>query len=150
MADYYGVQATKTLTPTGANIVAAGLLGGRVRCMIDTYEAAAEASGSTIQMGQALPVGAHVVGVILGHDALGSATIAIGDADLATRYLDATSVSSAGLLTNFTDGDNVDGLGYAVLGTGATASADDTKILLTVGSAAITGTLVLIVLYTVD
>lgn len=149
MADYYGVQATKTLTPTGANIVASGLLGGRVRVMVDTYEAAAEAAGSTIQMGQALPVGATVLGVWLAFDALGGATIAVGDADDADRYLTATSVASAGCVGTVED-DNVDGIAYTILGTGTVASGDDTKILLTTATDAITGTVKLIVFYVVD
>lgn len=149
MADVYGVQATKTLTPTGANIVSSGLLGGRVRCMIDTYEAAAVGAGSTIQMGQALPVGATVISVMLAFDALGSATIAVGDADDADRYLTAISVASAGCVGTVED-DNVDGIGYTILGTGEVAGGDDTIILLTTASAAITGTVKLIVFYVVD
>lgn len=149
MADYYGVQATKTLTPTGANIVDPGLLGGRVRCMVDTYEAAAVAAGSTIQMGQALPKGARVLNVILAHDALGAATVDVGDADNADRYIDGADVSSAGVVGS-DEAALVDGLAYKVLGTGATASGDDKTILITTISAAITGTIKLIVYYTHD
>ena len=149
MADYYGVQSTKTLTPTGANIVSPGLLGGRVRCMVDSYEAAAVGAGSTIQMGQALPVGAKVLNVILAFDALGSATIDVGDADNVDRYVDGVDVSSAGVFGSV-EAALIDGIAYEVLGTGATASGDDTTILLTTISASITGTIKLIVFYTVE
>lgn len=149
MAKYYGANATKALTPIASNILGPGLLGGNVRCMIDTYEAAAVAAGSTIDMGQKLPVGAKVVGVKMFFDALGSATISVGDADSAARYLAATSVSSAGGV-DMEEGDKVDGMAYEVLGTGATASLDDTQILLTTASAAITGTVKLVVFYTVE
>jgi len=149
MADLYGVQATKTLTPTGANIVSPGLLGGRVRCMVDTIECAASAIGATIQMGQSLPVGAKVLSVILAHDALGSATVDVGDADNADRYIDGADVSSAGVVGSV-EAALVDAIGYEVLGTGATASGDDTTILITVIGATLTNTMKLIVLYTVD
>lgn len=149
MTTYYGVNKTKTLTPIGGNILSPGLLGGRVRCMVDTYEAAAEAAGSIIQMGQALPVGAKVLQVMLAFDALGSATIAVGDLDVVDRYLTATSVASAGVVST-TEDDNVDGIAYEVLGTGATQSLDDTQIMLTTASASITGTIKLIVFYVVD
>lgn len=149
MADLYGVQATKTLTPTGENIVSPGLLGGRVRCMVDTYEAAAAAIGATIQFGQALPVGAKVLGFILAHDALGSATVDLGDLDDVDRYVDGASVSSAGII-NEGDSTLIDGLAYEVLGTGAAQSLDDTTLLLTVIGATLTGTIKLIVFYTVD
>jgi len=150
MADLYGVQATKVNTgPTGANIVSPGLLGGRVRCMVDTYEASAAAIGATIQLGQALPVGAKVLGFIFAHDALGSATVDLGDADNADRYIDGANVSSAGII-NEGDATLIDGIAYEVLGTGATASGDDTTILLTVIGATLTGTIKLVLFYTVD
>lgn len=150
MADVYGVQATKTLTPTGSNIVAPGLLGGRVRCMVDTYEASALGSGSTIQMGQALPVGATVLNVILAHDALGSATIDVGDTEDADRYIAAANVSSAGVV-GMVEAALVDAIAYTILGSDNTSGgSDDQTILLTTASASITGTIKLIVFYTVE
>jgi len=143
MANYYGVNKTKTLTPTGENIVSAGDLGGRVRVMYDSYEAAGEAAGSIIYMGQKLPVGARVLEVILAHDAVGSATIKVGDIDDDDRYIAASSVSSAGIL-GMDEAALVDGLGYEVDGD------NDQDIILTTASAAITGTLKLIVYYVVD
>lgn len=143
MADYYGANATKSLTPTSGNILDPGVLGGKVRCMIDTYEAAAVGAGSTIQMGQSLPVGARIVGISLFFDALGSATISVGDAASAARYIAATSVASAGAV-DMAEGDKVDGMAYEITGT------NDTEILLTTASAAITGTVKLIVFYVVE
>lgn len=142
MATVYGVQATKVLTPTGANIVSPGYLGGRVRVMADYYEAAAVAADSTIHMGQDLPIGAKILNVILAFDALGSATIAVGDSTSTGRYLTATSVASAGVVGAVED-DNVDGLLYEITST-------TRSIILTTASAAITGTVKLIVFYTVE
>lgn len=149
MADYLGVNATKAASPTSENILKAGLLGGKVRCMVDTYEAAAVAAAKTIQMGQALPVGAKILGMKLAFDDLSGAgaTIDVGDADDADRYMSAVDVATA---AGNSDAILVDGLGYEILGTGLISGGDDTKILLTVGVAAITGTVKLVTFYTVE
>ena len=139
MATVYGENYTKYLTPTGSNITDPGELGGKVRVMTDTYEAAAVAAGSTIHMGKPLPVGAKIIGVTLAFDALGSATISVGDSTSTARYITATSVSSAGMV-DMEEGDKVDGLLYEIAST-------TTDIILTTASAAITGTVKLIVKY---
>lgn len=145
MADYYGVNATKALDPTSANITAGGLLGGRVKCMIDTYEAAAVAAGSTIAMGKALPVGAVILGIDVSCDDLSDAgaTIDIGDASDDDRYMSAVDVATAGHY----DAILPDGMGYTI---GTATDADDTQILVLVNTAAITGTLKVCVYYTTD
>lgn len=149
MSDYYGVNATKAEDPSPSNILAPGLLGGKVRVNVDSYEAAAVAAGKTIQMGKALPVGATIVGMFLAFDDLSAAgaTVHVGDADDADRYMASIDVATA---ASCVDAVLVDGLGYTILGTGLIASGDDTKILLTVNVAAITGTIKLITLYTVE
>lgn len=149
MADYYGANATKALNPISTNILDSGVLGGKVRCMIDTYEAVAVAAEKTIQMGQALPKGARILYMKVAYDDLtdGGATIDIGDADDADRYMNDINVGDPGN----SDAILVDGLGYKILGTGVTdQGGDDDKILITVNTAAITGTIALIVLYTYE
>ena len=143
MADYYGVNATKSLSPTADHILDPGVLGGKVRCMIDTYEAAGEAAAKTIQMGQTLPVGAKILGMTLAFDDLSAAgaTISIGDAASSARYAAAIDVATA---ASYSVAILVDGLGYKITGT------SDTEILLLIGVAAITGTVKLIVFYTVE
>jgi regulator of extracellular matrix RemA (YlzA/DUF370 family) len=142
MANYYGVNKTKALTPTSGNILDPGQLAGKVRVMTDTYEAAAIAAGSVIYMGDSLPIGARILDVVLAFDALGSATISVGDSTSAARYLDALSVASAGIKGMIED-DNVDGLLYEI-----TSTTRD--IILTTASASITGTIKLIVKYTCE
>jgi len=142
MATAYGANKTKALTPTGANILEPGQLGGKVRVMTDTYEASSLAAGSTIYMGNTLPVGARILNVILAFDALGSATISVGDSTTTDRYIAATDVSSAGMV-DMAEGSKIDGLLYEI-----TSTTRD--IILTTASAAITGTVHLIVFYTAE
>ena len=153
MADYYGVNATKAIDPTPSNITDPGLLGGKVKAQVDTYEAAAVAAGKTIQMGRALPVGATVVGMVLAFDDLSEAgaTLDVGDADDADRYFAAVDVATAAAVAQVEDM-AIGGIGYTILGEGLIggSSADDTTILLTVGVAAITGTIKLITLYVTE
>jgi hypothetical protein len=73
-------------------------------------------------------------------DALGAATVSVGDASSAARYLAATDVTSAGAV-DMAEGDKVNGLLYEI-----TSTTDD--IILTTASVAITGTIKLIVFYT--
>ena len=131
MATVYGVNRTKALDPKSTNTIVGGLIGGKVRVMSDSYEASSLASGSVIEVGHTLPVGATVLRVEVACDALGSATIDVGDADDTNRYLSAQSVASAALLVN----DETDGVGYTTDGT------DDTQVIITTASASITGTL---------
>lgn len=139
MSAVKGVNYTLACDPTGANILAPGLKGGRVRAMIDTYEASTLAENSTIAVGK-LPPGAKVVGVILSTDALGtSTTISIGDAGSATRLLGATSTASA---VSGAVAIPVGGLGYEYTA--------ETEIILTLGGAAGTGTINVIILYVTD
>lgn len=144
MATVKGVNRTIADATTWDHTLDGGLFGGVVRCMIDTYEASALASGSLIEMGGDLPIGARVLAIGLWHDALGSATFDIGDAEDADRYLNDYSVSSAGQKWC----DLADGVEYEVDNT--TASTPDTQVLITTASASITGTVKLLILYTTD
>jgi hypothetical protein len=139
MSTVYGVNYTKNLDPVSSNITDPGELEGKVRVMTDTYEAVALALGSTIYMGKPLPVGARIIGVTLAFDALGAATISVGDAVSPARYIAATSVASAGMI-DMEEGDKVDGLLNKILST-------TNEIILTTAGAAITGTVKSIVKY---
>ena len=142
MASVYGVNATKAADPSPSNILNPGTLGGKVRVMVDSYEAAALAAASTITIGKALPVGAIVIGGKLSWDALGAGvTLAVGDATTADRYLAATAAAAAGI-ANLPD--DVDGLSYVITGTA------DTVIKITTAVAAATGTISIIILYVLE
>jgi len=149
MADYYGVSATKAITPIMDNRLDPGVFGGKVRCMLDSFEAAGEVATKTIQVGQALPIGSRVIAVLVAFDDLSGAgaTIDIGDADNDDRYASAIDVATA---ASYSVGTLVDGFCYKVLGTGLTAGGDDTKILITINTAAITGTLKAAILYVAE
>lgn len=145
MATVYGVNKTKVRTgPTPDNICDPGELAGKVRVMTDTYEAAGVVAASTIHMGDTLPNGARILDVIITFDALGSATVEVGDSTDTDRYIDATSTASAGTVSMVED-DNVDGLLYEI-GT----NSGDGDIIITTASAAITGTIRLVVFYTYE
>ena len=141
MASVLGVNANKAADPSPSNILDPGLLGGKVRVMQDTYEAAALANGSDISIGKALPVGAIIVGVKISTDALGGGvTVEVGDAGDSARYVDPVDCTGA----TETDAVLVDGLGYVITGT------DDTQLLITTGVGAATGTISIVVFYVVE
>ncbi len=134
----------KTLIDAGT-ILAPGLFDGRVKCMVDSYEAATLVSGSTITVGGRLTKGCVILQVSLTTDALGgSTTMSIGDAESAARYMSAEDTSSAATHTT----DLADGVGYTTDETDADAL--DTQIVLTTGGASMTGTIKVVVLYTND
>lgn len=114
--------------------------GGRVRCQMDVYEADNLASGSTIEIAR-IPAGARILPIsCIAADALGSGvTVAAGDSGTAAKYLAATAMNTAGLVTRF---NKVDALGVKL-------SSQET-IKLTTGGAAATGTLRSFVFYTLD
>lgn len=115
---------------------------GELRSWSDEYEASALANASTIQMTPSglIPSGARIKAIRVFHDDMGSTvTISLGDSTSATRYLDATSVTSAGMQ----EANKVDGFDYEI----GTNSADDELLITTAGI--FTGTLKWEVLYTV-
>lgn len=142
MATVYGTNYTKYQDPISTNITDPGELEGKVRVMTDTYEASALAAGSTIYMGKPLPVGARILDVVVGFDALGSATIIVGDASDDNRYITSSSVSSAGIV-DMADLAAVDGMLYEI-----TSATDD--IIITTASASITGTINIVIYYTCE
>ena len=139
MAGVKGVNFTKR-TAEPVEKVIASQSHGRLRVQYDSYEASSLASGSDISVAK-LPAGAIVYDIVVHFDALGSATIAVGDSADADRYITATSVSSAGQMSMSQEG-AIDGFGYE--------NTAETDILLTTGSAAISGTVKCAVFYSMD
>lgn len=151
MATVKGVNRTKADTPTtaGSNILGGGILGGKLRTMIDTYEASSLASGSIIEMGEYLPKGAKMVEVALMADALGSGvTLIVGDYEDDNRYIE---VSSTWNTANQVQRINaIDGRGYEVDETTPGDTTTDRQIIITTGGAAATGTIKLAITYTYE
>lgn len=145
MATYKGVNRTLGDTPEGSNIMDSGVQYGKKRVIMETYEAAAIAAASIIEMGVYLPKGARVVEVKLMTDALGSGvTLAVGDYEDADRYITATAHNTANKVTRL---NAIDGDQYEVDETTATATGTDRQIIITTAGAAATGTIKLEITY---
>lgn len=135
MSDVRGVQNTKA-NSVPPDMVAPNMWNGKVRCAVDTYEADALASGSTIK-GPIIPKGAVIVGGQLWTDDLSAdATISVGISGTAAKYMSAQICTTANQKKEF---DQIDALGVEL-------TAEET-ILLTTGVSAITGTVKVIVFY---
>lgn len=136
MADVKGVNFTLDEAGTSGSLLAAGTFRGKNRVYVDSYEAAALAAGSTIKLGpKQLQPGIIIIGIAIYFDALGGATVDVGDADDADRYIDGADVSAIGK----SESDRPDGANYAIVG--QFAGTTDDIILLTTITAAITGTI---------
>ncbi len=100
MATKSGVNYAKWLRPTADNIIKAGLMGGRVRVLVDSYttDGAADlllANSDIIKIGKPLPKGAHVLWVrLISGDIGGDVSVSVGDAEVPARYIVATSIVS--------------------------------------------------------
>jgi len=143
MATVKGVNRTVADAVTAAHVLDPGLFGGNVKVQLDTYEAAAIASGTVIEVGGDLPKGARVINVMLVNDALGaSVTLDVGDEEDPNRYISAYDGSAAGVKW----GDLADGIEYAVDDTVPTTP--DSQVLVTTGGATATGTIKVAIFYT--
>ena len=133
MAAFKGVNKTKADSPSGANIVDPGVLGGNVKVMVDNYVAVGtEVAGDTIAMGKALPKGARILEIILHTAASGTGvTLDVGDAESHARYLSIIDCSSAAIAR--LEAAELAGRHYEVDMT--TASTPDNQILITVHAA---------------
>lgn len=135
MSTNYGVH--RTLEAAGT-MLDPGEWGARVKVSYDYYEASAVTADSTISMCK-VPKGARIIGGTVMFDSLGTGvTLAVGDGDDADEYMTATSAASAGSA----DFGIIDNLGEAL-------TADEYMIL-TVGTAAATGTIKMWVWYVQD
>lgn len=142
MSSVKGVNKT-LIDAGGVSKILNGMIDGRVKCFIDTYEAAALATSSTISMGPTLPDGARVIGYNLAYDALSTVSLALGDSASTGRYL--ASVDTANTAGNKND-ILVDGLNYII----GTTSGDNQILISTTGVSAATGTIKLVLFYTMD
>lgn len=148
MAAVKGLVKTAVDAQGVANWQLSGLIDGRVKASFDSYTAlGTETAGSTIQMGQVLPTGANVIGILLSVSAsTGSLTVSVGDNNSATRYASAsTSPATAG---SYLYG----GKQYIVGTNVGTSTTSDNQLLLTTGGATIGVGLIIttVVLYTID
>ena len=139
MASVKGTNFTN-ITADPVVKIDSGEWSGKMRVQYDTYEASSLASGSDISVAR-LPKGAKVYDIVVHFDALGSATISVGDSGAAARYIAATSVSSAGQMSMSQEG-AIAGVGYE--------NTAETDVLLTTGGGSITGTIKCVVMYVVE
>lgn len=117
MATLYGANKTKIDAMKPSNILDPGLMGGKVRCMVDTYTGlGTESAGDVIEMGSKLPVGARVLDVVVVLNGTGN-TPDIGDYEDTDRYIDEATDDAVTRLSNVagaayeideTDADNLD------------------------------------------
>lgn len=125
-----GTNYAKYAAPTPATLMGAEY-GGKMRAMHDTFTFAGEAAGTSVNIGVLRPGEVFLGGWIIAA-ALGSGvTIAIGDAGDADRYLVATTMNTANLLTNIARAGSDLGIGFK-----NTTSADIPIVALTGGAAA--------------
>ena len=139
MASVKGTNFTN-ITADPVVKIDSGEWSGKMRVQYDTYEASSLASGSDISVAR-LPKGAKVYDIVVHFDALGSATISVGDSGAAARYIAATSVSSAGQMSMSQEG-AIAGVGYE--------NTAETDVLLTTGGGSISGTIKCVVMYVVE
>lgn len=146
MAAVKGVKRTLMDSATPTDRLSPGEFDGRVKTMVDYYEASALASGSTIDMCGTLPTGAIILEVIITTDDLGATPqLSVGDDESAARYIAAHVCTTANQVTRL---DRIDGRNYEVDMTDS--DNPDNQIVVTTSVAAITGTIKLTVFYTHD
>lgn len=139
MAEVEGINVTKFDAGTSDTTwIDQGLVKSSIRVWSDVFEASALSANDTIVIA-VLPDGAIVHGISIQFDALGAATVDVGDSDDVDRYKDGIDVSSAGSDNSILP----DGAQY-VIGT----NTGDNRITILVLSAAITGTIKSAVYYT--
>ena len=145
MATYKGVNRTLADNPVGSNIMDPGVQQGKVRVIMETYEASALAIGSIIEVGELIPKGSRVLDVVLTHDALGAATFDVGDYEDTDRYFNDESVAVANALHRL---NLIDGRQYKVDETTPGATTTDRQVIITTAGAVITGTIKIEIYYT--
>ena len=159
MADFYGVNFTKFDQNTPKEMADVAEHGGRMRVQYDSYEASAVAAAKTIAVAR-MPKGSRVWQVILVADASGSttSTLAVGDSSSAARFVSALKMNAANKVSamypKVTDTHGAVTLDGGMSGAGIDSFGHEytaqTDILVTVGTAAYSGTIKVAVFYTVD
>lgn len=96
-----GANRTKAddATSAGSKILDPGVLGGKIRCLIDYYEMlGTEEALDTIAIGSRLPKGVRVVGAtILTEDLADTCTLHLGDKEDPDRYVASLDGTTAGI-----------------------------------------------------
>ena len=103
MASVKGTNFTNiTATiPSCKNIAA--VVTGKLRVQYDSFEASSLASGSDISVARSLQTQqCQWFGTLIMHDALGGVTLKVGDAADDDRYVFATDVANAGVISSCT------------------------------------------------
>ena len=142
--DVKGVSQTAIDAGGLANMLAAGLVDGRVKCCIDTYTADTSlASGSTIEFCGELPAGAKIIGGFLAATiAQASLTFTFGTQYNADEFVvtgeDGLQTALAPVVFS--------GRGYVV----GTDTLDNQLVLTTEASDTTTGVITCVVFYTTD
>lgn len=131
MTTAYGANTTIARSPTPSTLMAGGKWRGKVRVMVDSYEAVSLAAGSTIYIAQ-LPAYSTVLGISnVTCDALGSGhTIAAGITGATSKFFAANEFNTAKERVWF---DVVDGMHYQ--------PTSATWVILTTASAVVNGTI---------
>ena len=138
MATQYGTQMARLNAGT---IPAPGFVDGAVRCFCEEIALASQPTTDAIEVAR-LPKGAiPLFGVIESDTSLGTATVAIGIAGATGKYRAAATFTA-------TDTPALFGAGAAIGG----ALADEEKVIVTIGTAALpaTGTLRVMLFYAFD
>ena len=139
-----GVNRTIIDAITPSTVLDPGLVGGNVRCMIDTYTGTTAEAGATltVKMGGTLPTGARILGVTIQCPATGI-TIDVGDAEDTDRYISAAAASQVSYCDNV-----LAAIPYEVDMT--TAATPDNQVLLTLSGSCAAVVVGLVVFYTVE
>ena len=159
MADFYGVNFTKFDQNVPKEQVNVAEHSGRMRVQYDSYEASAVAAAKTIAVAR-LPKGSRVWQVIVVADAGGSSTttLSVGDSTTADRFVSALKMNAANkvsaMFPKAVDTHNSVDLAGGMSGSGIDSFGheytSETDIIITVGTAAFTGTIKCCIWYTVD
>tara|TARA_R100001015_G_C4416323_1_gene18645 strand:- start:26 stop:490 length:465 start_codon:yes stop_codon:yes gene_type:complete len=154
MATVYSDVMTDLTQDSPSEFTTTSNLGGRVRIAFATYEASSLASGDVINMFR-LPNKARIVNGALSHDALGSSTtLSVGYA--AHTDADGTAVSAAAAAYKAaaasTSAAKAEIAATIALGHGSVLNAneDGVTVTATMGGAAGTGTINVMMMYVVD
>jgi len=141
MAIVYGVNRTKILDPKGNNILDPGLVSGRVRCITDSYVAAALTRGY-IYIGPTLPVGAIITEITMTDAVTSSNHLTVGTSQNPALFIAIynTSRNAASVGPQTAAGAN-----YVVTG-----SSDNCIVIENSGNVLMTGTIKATIKYIVD
>lgn len=145
MTTYKGALKTVADSATAAHTNDSGTR-NHLKVIHDTYEAATLVTGSLVQIGTKLPLGAYVYEAIVCTDALGANTsFSLGDAADPDRYITNTATTSA----STTRLNAISGLGYKIAeAAGTDAGNTDRQILYTqVDSGSATNSIAVAVFY---